>query len=63
MSDEPDSYDIGTHMEPMETFARREDAERAREALIGLPRYPDRSWSSWNLWHSHDLEIEEVTVR
>lgn len=59
MGEEPDSYDVGTHMAPLEMFAKREDAERVRNFLVGLPQAPQRSY----IWWPDDLEIEEVAVR
>jgi hypothetical protein len=60
--EEPDTYDVGTHMEVLEIFAEREDAERARGSLIGKPK--NRSWPhSSSVWEPYDLEIEERKVR
>lgn len=61
MGEEADSYDVGTHLEVVDIFAKREDAEHVREMLIGKQRR-QVSWDTWP-WRADQLEIEEWTVR
>jgi hypothetical protein len=61
MSEENDSHDVGTHLEIVDIFVKREDAEHVRGMLIGKRRH-QVSWGEW-LWYADQLEIEEWEIR
>lgn len=62
VEDEDDSYDVGSHDAVMELFADRADAERVMAELIGRVRFTD-PYRCRDLWHEHDLSVQEMTVR
>lgn len=62
MTEEPDSYDIGTHLELQEVFAERKVAERVKAELVGKLRNPV-CLTSMQRWDEYEIEIVEVTVR
>lgn len=64
MGEENDSYDVGTHLEVVDMFVLRTDAERVRNELIGKSKVPRGTWDKHPpKWHDYELEIEEFTLR
>lgn len=64
MVDTPDSYDIGSHDEPLEMFADRDMAKFVIGHLIGMPS--KQEWdggNGWRKWSDHDFEIKTFTLR